>query len=70
VYATCSILHEENQDIVEAFLAAHPDFALQPAGEVLRQQHIALEMGDYLQLSPQLHNTDGFFAAVLERKGA
>jgi 16S rRNA C967 or C1407 C5-methylase (RsmB/RsmF family) len=27
-------------------------------------------MGDYLQLTPQLHNTDGFFAAVLERKGA
>ncbi len=68
VYATCSILHEENQGIVEAFLAAHPDFTLVPAGEVLRQQHIELAMGDYLQLSPQLHNTDGFFAAVLERK--
>ncbi len=67
VYATCSILHEENQGIVEAFLAAHPDFTLVPAGDVLRQQHIALAMGDYLQLSPQLHNTDGFFAAVLER---
>ncbi len=68
VYATCSILHEENQGIVEAFLAAHPDFTLVPAGEVLRQQHIELAMDDYLQLSPQLHNTDGFFAAVLERK--
>ena len=69
VYATCSFLHEENQGIVQAFLAAHPDFALLPAGEVLRQQHIELAMGDYLQLTPQLHNTDGFFAAVLERKG-
>ncbi len=68
VYATCSVLHEENQAIVEAFLAAHPDFTLLPAGEVLRQQHVELTMGDYLQLSPQLHNTDGFFAAVLERK--
>jgi 16S rRNA (cytosine967-C5)-methyltransferase len=69
VYATCSLLHEENQAIVQDFLAAHPDFTLLPAGDVLRQQHVALEMGDYLQLSPQLHNTDGFFAAVLERNG-
>ena len=70
VYATCSLLHEENQGIVQDFLAVHPDFTLLPAGEVLRQQHIALEMGDYLQLTPQQHNTDGFFAAVLERRGA
>ena len=70
VYATCSLLHEENQAIVQAFLAAHPDFTLLPAGEVLRQQHVDLAMGDYLQLTPQLHNTDGFFAAVLERNGA
>jgi 16S rRNA (cytosine967-C5)-methyltransferase len=67
VYATCSILPEENQRIVEAFLAAHPDFTLKPAGEVLKQQKIELEMGDYLELRPQLHATDGFFAAVLER---
>ena len=67
VYATCSILPEENQLIVQAFLAAHPDFILRPAGEVLQQQKIALEMGDYLELRPHLHNTDGFFAAVLER---
>jgi 16S rRNA (cytosine967-C5)-methyltransferase len=70
VYATCSLLHEENEAIVQTFLAAHPDFTLLPAGEVLHQQHIELPMGDYLQLTPQLHNTDGFFAAVLERKGA
>ena len=67
VYATCSILPEENQQIVQAFLAAHPDFILRPVSEVLQQQKIALEMGDYLELRPHLHNTDGFFAAVLER---
>jgi 16S rRNA (cytosine967-C5)-methyltransferase len=70
VYATCSLLYEENQAIVEMFLATHPDFILLPAGEVLKQQHIKLAMGDYLQLTPQLHNTDGFFAAVLERNSA
>ncbi len=67
VYATCSLLHEENQDIVIAFLSAHPEFKLVPAGEVLAQQKIPLEMGDYLQLFPQKHGTDGFFAAVMER---
>lgn len=67
VYATCSLLHEENQTIVQAFLTAHPDYILIPAGEVLKQHHIDLPMGDYLQLTPQQHNTDGFFAAVLER---
>jgi 16S rRNA (cytosine967-C5)-methyltransferase len=67
VYATCSILPEENQHIVQAFLAAHPDFVLRPAGAVLQQQKISLEALDYLELRPHLHNTDGFFAAVLER---
>jgi 16S rRNA (cytosine967-C5)-methyltransferase len=67
VYATCSLLPEENQHIVQAFLATHPDFVLRPAGEVLKQQKIPLEALDYLELRPHLHNTDGFFAAVLER---
>ncbi len=67
VYATCSILFDENQRIVEAFLSSHPEFVLRPAGEILQQQKIPLEMGDYLELKPHLHATDGFFAAVLER---
>lgn len=67
VYATCSLLDEENEAIVQAFLAAHPEFALVPMSQVLQEQKIALEMGDYLKLLPHLHQTDGFFAAVLER---
>ncbi len=67
VYATCSILPEENQQIVQAFLAAHPDFVLRPAGDILRQQKIALEAVDYLELRPHIHDTDGFFAAIIER---
>jgi 16S rRNA (cytosine967-C5)-methyltransferase len=68
VYATCSLLPEENRNIVDAFLAAHPDFALRPANEILAQQLIELDTGECLQLLPQLHGTDGFFAAVMERK--
>ena len=70
VYATCSPLPQENRAIVDAFLAAHPDFTLQPANEILAQQLIALDTGDCLQLLPQLHGTDGFFAAVMERNPA
>ena len=68
VYATCSLLDEENEAIVAQFLASHEDFALVPMKEVLAEQKIALDMQDYLKLSPHLHQTDGFFAAVLERK--
>jgi 16S rRNA (cytosine967-C5)-methyltransferase len=67
VYATCSLLHEENRAIVDAFLAAHPEFVLRHAGEILAQQKIAVGVGECLQLLPQVHGTDGFFAAVLER---
>jgi 16S rRNA (cytosine967-C5)-methyltransferase len=67
VYATCSILPEENQLIVQSFIEKHPDFVLLPAREVLQQQKIALACGDYLELRPHIHGTDGFFAAVLER---
>jgi 16S rRNA (cytosine967-C5)-methyltransferase len=67
VYATCSFLPQENQDIVQGFLSAHPDFVLRPAGEILQQQKVDLEALDYLELRPHIHNTDGFFAAVLER---
>jgi 16S rRNA (cytosine967-C5)-methyltransferase len=68
VYGTCSLLAEENEEMVAAFLAAHPDFRLVPASEVLERQGIKLEgAGEYLRLYPHVHDTDGFFAAVLER---
>jgi 16S rRNA (cytosine967-C5)-methyltransferase len=68
VYATCSILDEENEVIVAAFLAAHPEFELRPVGQLLAELKISLEMQDYLKLMPHRHHTDGFFAAVMERR--
>lgn len=68
VYATCSLLRAENEEIVDAFLAQDPTFALLDASQLLREQNIALDTGRYLQLRPDLHGTDGFFAAVLEKR--
>ena len=45
----------------------HPEFALKPANEILSQQQIALDTGEYLKLLPHIHQTDGFFAAVFEK---
>jgi 16S rRNA (cytosine967-C5)-methyltransferase len=67
VYATCSLLDEENEDIVTAFLATHADFVLVPMKTVLAEQRVELDMQDYLKLTPSQHQTDGFFAAVFER---
>jgi 16S rRNA (cytosine967-C5)-methyltransferase len=69
VYATCSMLEEENEQIVQAFLVAHPDFTLIPASQILAEQKVDLDMGDYLKLLPHLHHTDGFFAAIMQRNG-
>ena len=68
VYATCSFLPEENQEIAEHFLADRPQFTLLNCSELLAQQKISLDTGVFLQLSPQVHHTDGFFAAAMELK--
>ena len=71
VYATCSILREENEAIAEAFSAANPDFQLLEAFPLLAQggaPHSAtLCRGNHLRLWPHLHQTDGFFAAVWQK---
>lgn len=66
VYATCSLLAAENDVIIEAFLNNHPEFKLTSVSEVLARQGIEF-VGDTLRLLPHQHNTDGFFAAVLDR---
>jgi len=66
VYATCSILEEENRGVVEDFLRDNAQFTLRPAGDVLEKGGIRLHLADYLELWPHRHGTDAFFAAVLE----
>ncbi len=73
VYATCSLLERENQDVVNGFLADHPGWRLVPVAEVFEQQGIHFAPGQlerfegFMQLLPHVNNTDGFFAAVLQR---
>jgi len=62
VYATCSVLNDENEKQVEAFLARYPMF------EQLPIEAPAALRGQALRLSPRVHGTDGFFAAVLIRR--
>jgi 16S rRNA (cytosine967-C5)-methyltransferase len=68
VYATCSLLSEENEDIVASFLGKHPEFQPLNCSELLKQHGIAAEAGEHLRLWPHIHGTDGFFAAVMERQ--
>jgi 16S rRNA (cytosine967-C5)-methyltransferase len=67
VYATCSLLAEENEEVVGAFLGSHPDFRQLDCAEILREAGVPLDTGLFLRLFPHLHGTDGFFAAALER---
>jgi 16S rRNA (cytosine967-C5)-methyltransferase len=72
VYATCSVLPQENEQIADAFTAANAGFEVLGAAAVLTQLKIegaqTLVSGPYLRLWPHIHGTDGFFAAVWQRK--
>ncbi|WP_114395626.1 RsmB/NOP family class I SAM-dependent RNA methyltransferase [Oleisolibacter albus] len=69
IYATCSLLPEENERQVEAFLEANPDFTLVPVPEAWPAGWgKAPTTEPMLRLTPARHNTDGFFGAVMQRK--
>jgi 16S rRNA (cytosine967-C5)-methyltransferase len=68
VYATCSILPEENESIADAFGAAHAEFAPLSCLALLGAQRIDLDCGERLRLWPHRHGCDGFFAAAYERR--
>jgi 16S rRNA (cytosine967-C5)-methyltransferase len=69
IYATCSVLREEDEAQAEAFLAVEPDFSLLPVARVWRETiGGALPGGEhFLRLTPARHGTDGFFVAIFER---
>jgi 16S rRNA (cytosine967-C5)-methyltransferase len=70
VYATCSLLREEDEAQSKTFLGAAPDFSLVPAVRAWDETIGGNSPGgeDYLFLTPARHGTDGFFVAVFERR--
>lgn len=64
LYSTCTLVRQENGDVVKGFLSAHPQFALEPF--VLPKWG---EQPGQVTFWPHIHGTDGFFVAKLRRKG-
>ncbi len=67
VYATCSLLPQENEEQIQRFLDNHPDFTLLPLKECKASYPSLPDTGAFLSLTPAKHDTDGFFAAVMTR---
>ncbi|NCC22724.1 MAG: RsmB/NOP family class I SAM-dependent RNA methyltransferase [Alphaproteobacteria bacterium] len=67
VYATCSLLPEENERQVEAFLSRHEGYEILPVREAWPEGLPVPCEGDFMRLTPKRHNTDGFFAAILTK---
>lgn len=67
VYSTCTVMHEENEDVIQPFLEANPDFRLVPASELPLALRPLIDADGFLRCYPHLHDMDGFFAARLER---
>ncbi|NRA07009.1 MAG: 16S rRNA (cytosine(967)-C(5))-methyltransferase RsmB [Myxococcales bacterium] len=68
VYSTCTLLPEENEQVVEAFLATHPGFARVPRSKLPENVRPLCDTAGDLRCLPHLHDTDGFYAARLEKE--
>lgn len=70
VYATCSLLQIENEAQIERFLNVEPSAKIHPVESIFQNLPLMslAPQGLYLKLSPVEHNTDGFFAAVLQKQ--
>src|SRR5262249_18006234 len=74
-YITCSVLEEENGAQIQAFLARHPEFSVQPPAEVIQFLgerafmfgKAARRSRDGVSMAPRATDTDGFFVSVLRR---
>ena len=64
-YATCTLLRQENEDVVDEFLSRHPDFTIGVIRTMIQQwQNKEMTAGPFFKLLPYLHGTDGFFGVV------
>lgn len=70
-YATCTLLNDENEAVVESFLEKQDDFNIGDPSSLVEtwNLHNAL-FGKFIKLMPHVHGTDGFFCAIMQRKTA
>jgi 16S rRNA (cytosine967-C5)-methyltransferase len=66
-YSTCTMLHEENEDLVRTFLQENPDFRLVPKAELPEHLAALIDEEGFMRCWPHHHDMDGFFAARFER---
>lgn len=65
IYCTCSLMPAENEDVIRQFLTSNPQFTLDPIPETIKKPLI--DQSGFFRTYPHLHNTDGFFGAILQR---
>jgi 16S rRNA (cytosine967-C5)-methyltransferase len=68
VYSTCTLLPEENERVIESFLSETQDFRLVPGDAAPEPTRALVGTDGFLRCFPHLHDSDGFFAARLERQ--
>jgi 16S rRNA (cytosine967-C5)-methyltransferase len=68
VYSTCTLLPEENEGVIESFLSRSRDFALTSPREAPEEVRELMDSDGFMRCLPQRHDTDGFFAARLEKR--
>lgn len=67
VYSTCTLIDDENEELVESFLKSSHEFVLDKAADYLPHEAKTLVRGDYFMALPHRHQTDGFFAARMRK---
>jgi 16S rRNA (cytosine967-C5)-methyltransferase len=68
VYSTCTVFHEENEDVVEKILEEHPEFRLDSITEVLPEKYHSFMSKGYFKTFPPRNEMDGFFVARMIKK--
>lgn len=68
VYSTCTVFHEENEDVVEKFLNEHPGFRLDRIIEILPEKYYSFIKNGYFKTFPPRDEMDGFFVARLRKE--
>jgi 16S rRNA (cytosine967-C5)-methyltransferase len=65
VYSTCTVFHEENENVLEKFLERHPEFQLDRMEKVLPEKFHIFIRDRYFKTFPPRDGMDGFFVARL-----